>query len=179
MMRSLLCITAILLLASCGFRPLHAPTQQQAIPSAAAPMLQTIQVSPIPLRSGQILSMALEDLLHADGQFPTPRYRLDTTLEETKQPIVIETNGRVSRYNLILVARYQLYDIQTSALITKGVVKRISGFNASLSDFSTFVSENDTHDRNIRQMAQDMSLRIAMKLSALRAMGPFALRVPA
>jgi LPS-assembly lipoprotein len=136
-------------------------------------------VTPIPQRSGQILHIALEDLLHADGQFPTPRYRLDTTLEEAKQPIVIETNGRVSRYNLVLVARYNLYDIQSSALITKGVVKRISGFNASLSDFSTFVSENDTHDRNIRQMAQDISMRLMLKLSALRAMGGLPPQTPA
>lgn len=162
----ILTLSFLLLLAACGFRPVHAPTQALTGPSMTAPVLQTIQVSPIPQRSGQILSIALEDLLHADGQYPTPRYRLDTTLEEAKQPIVIETNGRVSRYNLVLVARYSLYEIHSNALVTNGTVKRISGFNSSLSDFSTFVSENDTHDRNIRQMAQDISMRIALKLKA-------------
>lgn len=155
-----------LAVAGCGFRPVHAPTQPQA-GTVASPILQSIKVTPIPLRSGQILHIALEDLLHADGEFPMPRYRLDTTLEEAKQPIVIETNGRVSRYNLILVARYNLYDIASNALITNGVVKRISGFNASLSDFSTYVSENDTHDRNLRQIAQDITHRLTSKLSAM------------
>jgi LPS-assembly lipoprotein len=159
-----LAFSFLLFISACGFRPVHAPTQPQAMPSATSPLMQTIQVSLIPNRSGQILQTELEDLLHPDGQFPTPRYRLDTTLEETKQPIVIETNGRVSRYNLILLARYNLYEVQSNALISSGSVKRISGFNASLSDFSTFVSENDTHDRNLKQMAKDITLRLALQM---------------
>lgn len=155
-------LVLFLLLAACGFRPVHAPISQ---PNEAA--LQYVMLEEVPSRSGQILQTELEDILHPSGQYPAPRYRLALTLTEEKQPIVIERNGRVSRYNLLLKAEYRLTDFVSGAPLHQGKVRRNSSFNASLSDFSTYVSESDARNRGVKQIAQDIAMRLAAQLKPM------------
>ncbi len=58
-----LLLLAVLPLAGCGFTPLYG----QSGDSTVAAKLDTIQVQNIPERSGQMLRLALETQLHADG----------------------------------------------------------------------------------------------------------------
>lgn len=154
----------LLCLSACGFRPVHAPGgAQQGMGSAE---LSLVALDPIDNgRSGQVLQTELEDLLHPDNVYPTPRYRLKVVLEEAKQPIVIEQNARVSRYNLLLVAYYTLTDVNTGEAIYRSKLRRMGSYNASLSDYSTYVSENDARERAVRQLANDVVMRLAAKLS--------------
>lgn len=162
-MRSLLLIVSLLTLAACGFRPVHAPLTHEGRPTDA--VLQYVSLDTIDAgRGGQILQTELEDLLHPDNAYPTPRYRLQVQLLETKQPVVIERNARVSRYNLLMVAQYSLIDLNSGGTIYTNETKRIGSYNASLSDFSTFVAEGDARNRNIKQLANDIVMRISAKL---------------
>ncbi len=154
-MRSSFLLIALFLVAACGFRPVHAP-----VSSSQNAVLQYIMVDNIPTRSGQILKIELEDLLHPDGQYPQPRYRLAVNFSEEKQPIVIESNARVSRYNLILKADYTLIDLTSGATVHQGSVKRLSSYNSSLSDFSTYVAEGDALNRGVKQLAHDVANRL-------------------
>ena len=142
-------------------------------------VLQYVSVAPIEAgRGGQVLQTELEDLLHPDNVFPTPRYTLKVTLEEAKQPIVIERNARVSRYNLVMIARYELVDLNSGATVYRNETKRIGSYNASLSDFSTYVAEGDARNRNIKQLANDMVMRISEKLKRFAGDTPSSFALP-
>lgn len=156
-------VVLLLALAACGFRPVHAPLSQEG--RATDAVLQYVSLNTIDAgRAGQILQTELEDLLHPDGAYPSPRYRLSATLEESKQPIVIERNARVSRYNLMMLAKYNLIDLNSGATIYQSETRRIGSYNASLSDFSTFVAESDARNRTVKQLAQDIAMRLTAKL---------------
>jgi hypothetical protein len=43
--------------------------------------------------------------------------------------------------------------------------KHLGSYNASLSDFSTFAAEGDARSRSIRQLAQNIFMRLAGKLN--------------
>jgi LPS-assembly lipoprotein len=158
---ALLCL---LLLASCGFRPVHAPVSDPY--EATLPFVQIEKIDAG--RPGQILQMELEDLFHPDGQYPQPRHRLAVTLTQAKQPIVIESNARVSRYNVLFTADYRLIDLLSGATVHQGKVSRQSSYNASLSDFSTYVAEGDAFNRGVKQIAKDVTGRVTAHLKKSR-----------
>lgn len=156
-MHFLIPITAFILLAACGFQPVYGPKGGNHV---AAPM-HYIAVDDIPSRAGQILQIALEDGLHPQGDAPKHSYRLAVQLEETRQPIIIERTGRVTRYNLIHTAKFRVYDPRGGQDMHKSNAKRISSYNVAPSDFSTFVGERDARERGLKELAQDILMQLA------------------
>lgn len=157
-MRILSVFLILLLLTSCGFRPLHAPAEQMAVTNT---MLHYVAVDSIPGRSGQILQVALEDGLHPEGRQPELSYRLGVSLNEVKQPIIVERTGRVTRYNLILSANFRVYDPSSGRTLHKGKARRISSYNVSTADFATFSAERDARERGLKELAEDIIMRLA------------------
>jgi len=153
---------------ACGFRPVHGPADQSHLDSNA---LNFIAVDSIPDRSGQILQVALEDGIHPEGRQPENTYRLSVDLQEIKQPIIIERNGRISRYNLIHVAKFRVYNPYDNATLHSGTAKRISSYNVSLSDFSTFIAEREGHERGLTALAQDIIMQLASAFEPKQASG--------
>ena len=128
--------------------------------------LHFLAVDTIPERSGQILQVELEDILHPEGQVPSQHYRLAVELGEIKQPIIVELTGRVSRYNLIHTANYRVYDPVSGANLHQGNAKRVSSYNVSTADFSTYTAERDARERGLKELAQDLVMRLAAAFEA-------------
>jgi LPS-assembly lipoprotein len=154
-MRTLLILLP--LLAACGFRPVHAPLER-----AESASLQQVRVDPIPAgRPGQVLQIALEDMMTPSGPPANARYRVIAAITEVKRPIIIERNAEISRYNLEMTVPYSVVEVATGQTLGSGQVRRISSYNVSNSDFSTFIGERDARERGIQEAAQEISMRVA------------------
>jgi len=153
-------------LTACGFEPVHGTkdAEHYAHKSPLAPIEVEVQNKD---RMGQLFRIALEDALHPDNRYPTPEYTLTTTLEEIKQPIIIERDARITRYNLILRATYSLQHIESAEFIAKNKrSQRISSYNVSDSDFATFVADREARERGIETLARNMSMELITLLRA-------------
>lgn len=157
-----LCIIALLTLTACGFHPVHGNKANTAINSM---VLEEIKVEvPTKGRSGQLFRIALEDELHPENLYPTPRYRLIGNLEEIKQPIIIERDARITRYNLILKSNYKLLDIASGETVHSKSSQRISSYNVSDSDFATFIANREARERGIKELARTIAMELASVL---------------
>ena len=156
----ILSIILLLLLTACGFQPVHGVKSAETALSQTA--LETIKVEvPAKGRTAQLYRIALEDTLHPANLYPEPHYRLVSTLEEIKQPIIIERDAQITRYNLILKAHYELFDIATGESLKKKVSQRVSSYNVSDSDFATFMGDRDARENGIKVLTQTIAMELA------------------
>ncbi|MDG1285957.1 MAG: hypothetical protein P8P30_00150 [Rickettsiales bacterium] len=163
-MQFLVPICALFLLTACGFEPVHGTKVAQS-----NPLLEMIKVEvPSKGRTAQIYRIALEDALHPGNQYPEPRYHLVSQLEETKQPIIIERDAQITRYNMVLKSTYELIDIASSKKLFSKHSQRISSYNVSDSDFATFIAERDARRNGIEALARTTAMEIATRLKAMQ-----------
>ena len=145
------CIMLLATLTACGLKPVYAEDSQSRV------QFQDIYIPEIPSREGQILRSKLQDLLGANGT----RYRLDIVLDKQRREFGIQQDFRISRYDIVLKADYQLIDNETSEILLKDSAKMYSAFNRTSSEFSTFVAEEDSVEQAAKQLAYRINLKLA------------------
>lgn len=156
------------LLTACGFEAVHAKGDS-TLNSKYHAALNNIAVEVANQdRSGQLFRIALEDTLHPDNHYAAPKYNLRTTLEEIKQPLIIERDASITRFNLVLKARYSLTEIATGTKVKDKLSQRISSYNVSESDFATFEAERNARERGIEELARKIKMEIITSLRGKR-----------
>lgn len=153
-------------LSACGFEPVHGRSSGTENTAEHADVLEQVQVDiPTGGRSGQIFRIALEDRLHPRNLYPSPKYRLTAPIEEIRQPIIIERDASITRYNLILKTQLTLTEIDSGKTLLNKPLQRISSFNVSDSDFATYVAQNDALENGMAALAQSIQREVAAKLA--------------
>lgn len=157
-----LVIVIVWVLAGCGFKPVY----QKGNGESLAPELASITVSPVSSdigqgRPAQLLKAELEDLLRPAGNGHAEKYELLLALRQAKEPMFIEQDRRITRYNLIVTADYTLKEKGTGKELTKGVSRMVGSFDAEDSDFSTFAAEQDTLRRAVVEIARNIQHRLS------------------
>ncbi len=161
MMRFIYLVVFLMVSSACGFTPVH----QQQNSSQTNTQLQMIQVDVVNTdRLGQLYQIALENALHPDNDFPEPTYRLNTSLTQLKQALVIERDASITRFNIILDATYQLSHIETGETLVNKRLQRITSYNVSESDFGTFVAEKEALERGVKELARTISMELITTL---------------
>ncbi len=159
-MRFLAIILSLFLLCACGFEPVHGTKVAES-----SPLLEMIKVEvPTKGRTAQLYRIALEDALHPGNQYPEPRYHLVSQLEEIRQPIIIERDAQITRYNMVLKSTSELLDIASGEKIFSKHSQRISSYNVSDSDFATFIAERDARKNGINALAQTIAMELVTHL---------------
>lgn len=146
-------------LSACGLQPLYG--RQGPSGGSTVGELQTVRIVPIADRPGQELHNALRNELNPRGQPGDPRYSLKVVLTVSKDEIGVQKDDTATRANLILSADYTLVRIADRVLMTRGVAKSIVSYNIVTSEFGTHAAEEDARKRGVRQLAQQMRLRLA------------------
>ncbi len=166
-------LLAVLLLAAlglgaCGFRPLYGTA---ADGTSSFDDLETVQIDPLPDRVGQQLHNLLRDRINPRGQPREPRYVLRISLSERREALAIEEDETATRTNLRLSARFNLVELDSNAVVFKGFSNSINSYNIVESQFATYVSEQDARERALRELSEDIRLRLATYFSGLKAAG--------
>jgi LPS-assembly lipoprotein len=150
---------AVLLLAvaACGFRPLYGEGPRQA----AIADLGAIEVAPIADRIGQLTHNLLLDNINPRGRPSDPAYRLQVGLRETRTRLGFQKDATATRARMDLVARFDLVELASGAVVSSGNSRATASYNIVESDFATLATEKNARERVARIVADDITIRVA------------------
>lgn len=154
-------LIALILLSGCGFRPLYQNTNTV---NGGGTTLDIVEINDIPNAIGQAFKNALIDRFYHNGYPQSALYILKVSLEESGRDIIIQKNDTTTRSQLVLRATYELINKQTRQLVEKGSVRSVSSYNILPSQYTTLVTQNDAREKNTREAADKITLRIAVVL---------------
>ncbi len=150
---------ALLMLAGCGFRPLHG--QHAAQKGPVMEQFSQIAVATIPDRRGQMVRNELLDLLTPRGEPAQPRYVLNVGLSETIEDDMIRRTGSASRSRLTLRASYQLRD--GDKVVDTGTARTILSYDLPPDQpFAAVTSERDSERQAALSVAEQIKSRLAV-----------------
>ena len=150
---------AALSLSACGFKPLYAVG---TTPEGVSTYMTQVFVEPIPGRQGVHLRNQLMDALTPEGTPASAGYRLAIKLEDVKEGLAILENTQITRYNYTLLARYELRDSVSGEVLDHGTARAIAAYNVAESQFATQSAERDAQERAMREVGEDIRLRLAL-----------------
>lgn len=152
-----------LLLAACGFRPLHgSPAPGRDSPAA---QMAAIRIAPLSDRMGQTMHNLLRDRLNPEGQPGDPAYLLQVRLKASQRELGIRKDETATRANLRLSANFVLRDARTKTVLFKGLASSVSSFNILEDQFATTFSEANAQTRALRALSDDIRTRLGIYFS--------------
>lgn len=150
----------LVIVAGCGFRPVY----RDAGPgesSTVARTLAQVDVRVIEDRAGQLLRNQLLTLLNPKGRPEIPNYHLNVRLTESKQELALQKSELATRANLRFTAAFSLYQVSGEKPLVSGVSRLTTSYNVLTADFATLAAEEDARARAAREIAVDISNRLA------------------
>lgn len=88
-------------------------------------------------------------------------YKVNLILNKRKEPISIQRDREVARYNVLLYIKYKVTGAEKEF---SGDYKIIGGFDSVVSDYGTYAQEYDTMDKIAKEASYDLFLKILSKL---------------
>jgi len=151
-----------LVLAGCGFQPLYGTRGDRNIIAD----FSAIQVAPVRDRIGQLLHNELEQLLHPRGVAPDFHYRLTANLSESSGSLAVKKSAFATRANLTVTASYSLTDARTGESPITASTSITVSYNIFQSKFETLTAEQNARQRAIRELAQEIRIRLGVFLGS-------------
>jgi LPS-assembly lipoprotein len=151
----------MLWVAGCGFTPVYGTNNDQDVEVSS--YLSSITLKQRSGALGQQLENALEDRLNPDASASLygKAFQLDFTIDNKRDAVVIEQDGSIARYNVLLISNYRLTDTETGEVLDKGSVRRTASFFNAPEKFAAYIAEKDALDRALLELSEDYKLRLA------------------
>jgi LPS-assembly lipoprotein len=156
-------LIAALSVAGCGWQPLYGKIGDSG--GNAGEGLASVHILPIADRTGQNLYNALRDRMNPQGVPAAPQYDLVIRMSERSDQMLILQDQTASRINLTLFANYALYQRGNKTPILQGQSQITTSYDYLANFYSTVTSEADAHRRCARNLADDISNRLAVFLA--------------
>ena len=151
-------VASVFLLEACGFRPLYGLKGSES--SAVKREFALIEISQMRDWIGQQLHNRLEHLLHPHGQTDKPRYRLSAKLDETRISLSVSKTALATRANLIIRTNFNLASLAYGKKTFTSSSSSSVSYNILDSEFGTLMAEKDARARAIREIAEEIRLRL-------------------
>jgi LPS-assembly lipoprotein len=153
-----------LLVAGCGFRPMHARRGSEADTQVAA-SLAAVKVGLITERQGQLMRRRLEEGLAPAGRGAvTAKYELRVGIGYSADVQGFRRDGTASRIRFIATASWFLFDLGPPPReITRGTERSLDAYDIPENQFFAADVARDTMERQlIEQLAQQIVNSLAM-----------------
>ena len=152
---------AVLFVAACGFHPVYGVNKYTA--TGVEEYLQHIEIANIPNREGQYLRNQLIDQFYRNGRLLNPRYTLSiNNIQETERDLDITIDSDTTRGQLRLGTTMQLIDKGTNEVLLQRTLRSIASFNIIESEFANRVSEQDTRENLLNDLARQIEEQLAL-----------------
>lgn len=159
-MRTLLPFLAAVALTGCGLQPLY--SGGSAGPAASG--FRSIEVAPIPNRSGWLTRNALVDRL--GGEHDGGQYRLEVELDDNITGFGIRGDAATTRERRTLRARYRLVERVGGAVVVDATAGADAGIDVVSSEYATVAAEQTASERLAQIVADQIVTRIARYMTA-------------
>ncbi|WP_426954818.1 LPS assembly lipoprotein LptE [Muricoccus radiodurans] len=149
-----------LLLAGCGFRPLHAPPAEVGADVQAE--LAAIRVGMMPNRRGQMMRQILQGRLERPGT--AARYELRVAVLPGSSLQGYRRDGSPSRVSLNYTAPWSLVTLAVPpVMVASGTARAFDDYNIPDNEFFAGLQSADAADRRLlEQIADDIVLRLTL-----------------
>jgi LPS-assembly lipoprotein len=154
-----------LALCGCGFKPLYAVETAGGEPALQAVNLAGLEASE---RARPLLMRALARHFRDDGE--PDAYDLFVTVRERSQPLAVQIDESVTRFNYRLDANYTLTE-RANGRSVRGRVDAVASFNVVNSQYSTLYAEESAREKASRVLAEELERDILLKVAAAREAG--------
>lgn len=156
-------LSLLALLAGCGFRPLYG--DQGVAGGGAAAKLETVAISTIPDRPGQILrNLLIDRFYHNDRPASTP-YRLDARIVATEQKLSLRQDATAERAQLVLNVPFRLIDNTTGRTLFEGNSRSFLPYNVLEERYAGVAALDNAYTRGLTEISDDITARVAMFLA--------------
>lgn len=167
--RHILCLGGLLLaatsLSGCGFKPLYGRDNISVVPE-----FEQIIIAQPEDRSSQQLRNYLLDSLTPRGEPGRPRYRLDYRLTESVGAVFVTRSEEITRNNLQMSASVLLRDYDTGTQIFSIGASSQASYNLTQADYSNLVSEKNARERALKDLSEQIRLRLGNYFDRQRPM---------
>lgn len=150
-------ILALLLLASCGLRPLYGGGSN----SPVAATLRSIEVAPIAGQSGWLVRDKLVGRLGEAGA-GAPAYRLDVTLDDNITSFGLRRDQAATQERRTLRARYQLVDLSNGMVVLDATAGSDASIDIVSSEYATVAAEQTVLEQLSGIVADQIVSRLAL-----------------
>jgi LPS-assembly lipoprotein len=151
-------------LGACGFRPLYAEREGEALMDELA----AIEIAGLGGRLGQELRNGLLDELNPTGLPEPSRYVLVVRLSRRESALAIQLDSTVTRFDMILRAAFVLRRKEDGEVLLRDNVRRVASYNVRRAPYATLVAEQDAERRAAREVAREIASRVAVRLDPAR-----------
>ena len=148
-------------LSGCGFKPLYGVDSARHQPAVAAQFAE-IEIPPLSDRVGQQMRNLLIDSLHPNGANGDYRYKLTLGITEAVVSLGLQENSTSTRGQVRLTVKYSLTDAETGKTVLKETLRTSTGYNILINQFSSVLSQQDAEQQGLQQIADDMTLHLAL-----------------
>ena len=157
MIRRFALVLGSLALSACGLHPLYGGGTSNPIGGT----LRSVQVAPIPGKSGWFMRNKLVDRLGEWGG-SAPQYRLDVTLDDNITSFGIRGDRAATRERRTLRARYQLVSLATGAVMLDATAGSDAGIDIVSSEYATVAAEQTALENLTDIVADQIVARLAL-----------------
>lgn len=151
-------------LGGCGFTPLY------ATPGLSSG-LSSIQVDAPDGRVSYLLREALDDDLARDKN-AAPAWRLNFTVDQTRDPRGLTVNDYAQRYQVGLTVSYTLTDLSTGQVAHVGKVISQVSYDAANDPYAGIAARQDSQQRAASDAARKIEIELAAWMSRHVAKNP-------
>ena len=158
-------LASLVFLGACGFQPLYG---EQAAGSAPGEFAK-IRILPINDRIGQILHNHLLTGLNPRGRPGNPQYLLHTKITESSSSLGVRKSGFATRANLKATAYFRLRGTGGGKALFSGSSTITVSYNILDSEFATLSAIKDARARAVREISEDMRVRLGAYFSQVQS----------
>ena len=157
-------LTGAALLGGCGFTPLYATP-------GLSKGLSSIEVEAPNGRVGYLVRESLDDDL-ARNKGETPAYRLDFTVDQSRDPRGLTLNDYAQRYQVGVTIDYDLTDILTGKVVHHGRAVSDVSYDAANDPYAGIAARQDSQQRAASDVARKIEIELAAWMVANVAKTP-------
>ncbi len=150
--RAFLAALALLALTACGFAPVYGPG------GAGTQLQNAVMVQAPETRDAFLVTRRVEERLGRAGS--AARYALDLSVTSSEQGLAVDSQGNITRYNLLGQAQFALRDTGTGQTVMSGTVDNFTGYSATGSTVATLAAARDAQERLMTILADQIIARL-------------------
>ncbi len=163
MMRFLTLTGTCLLLAACGFAPMYGSGAGSQSGMSATTGLDTVEIDTIPDAEGVALRNQLIDRFYASGYPSSPQYQLSVAkVREAITDFDLTVESETTSRQVKLFTSFGLKNIQTGEVVLTRDISAFTSYNVVGSQFTTRVSEADSREAAINDLARQIETQVAL-----------------
>tara|TARA_R110001592_G_scaffold3525_8_gene19855 strand:- start:20065 stop:20574 length:510 start_codon:yes stop_codon:yes gene_type:complete len=162
-----LIVALCLLVSACGFEPMYGTAfeTEGGAQSTIQSELGQVEIGNIPDREGQFLRNALIDRFYKNGRPADAHYSLEIApIQQSTSDLDITIRSDATRRQLVLSSTLALKDKATGETLLTRNIKSSGSYNVLISEFATRVSEQNTRENGLNDLARQIELQIGLYL---------------